>query len=73
MSKVLSHDTKEGTYVRNLTTGKVFEVVMDYPHKKVLQSARGTQVHVTPEFFKFWVEVLPIIDFGNGNSEVVYQ
>lgn len=64
--RLMSNSTAEGTLVRNLKTGKVFTVILDYPHKKVVQSAKGTQVFVTPEFYQFWVEVVPMIDFSTG-------
>jgi hypothetical protein len=66
--KYMSHETSEGQLVKHVETGKVWTVVMDYPHKKVIESAKGTQVHVPPDFFKYYVEVVQIIDFTNGNE-----
>jgi hypothetical protein len=73
MSQTMSSSTSEGSLVRNLTTGKVCTVVLDYPHKKVIATAKGTQIHVTPEFYQHWVEVVPVIDFSKPGYEVIYQ
>lgn len=64
--KIMSNETAEGALVRNTTTGKVMTVVLDYPHKKVVATVKGTHIHVTPEFYHNWVEVVPMIDFTTG-------
>ena len=72
MSRVLNYSTPEGTLVRNTATGKVWTVLYDFPHKKVLKSAKGTELHVTTEFFPNWVEVEAYIDF-TATCDIVYQ
>jgi hypothetical protein len=74
--RTMNSTTPEGSLVRNTTTGKVMTVVMDYPHKKVIATPKGTHIHVTPEFYHNWVEVLPDFELStfksNSNGEVLH-
>lgn len=72
MSRTLNHSTPEGSLVRNTATGKICTVIMDYPHKKVIATPKGTQIHVTPEFYQHWVEVEAVIDFSKS-TDIIYQ